>query len=170
MLDRLAFPNVRNVLFRIFGVAPTQTLERLDQRIVELERGIVAWSEKFEKTPRLKRVLLADTEALSYDSLRRVLPEIYELSMVRDWDQLFREIRSSEVPLVVIDLALLGQEGVHNIRKLKEERPQVRVIALASYLSEAFAQAMPEGLELSGILQKPLDENFLIENLSKYLQ
>jgi ActR/RegA family two-component response regulator len=114
--------------------------------------------------------LLADTEALSFDTLRRVLPEDYELSMVKDWEQLFRETRKTKVPLVVIDLALLGQEGVHNIRKLKEESPQIRIVALANYLSEAFAQAMPEGLELSGILQKPLDEAFLSENLGKYLQ
>ena len=170
MLDRIVLPNVREVLLKIFGVAPTQTVERLDQRLLELEKSIVAWSKKIEVAENHNRVLLADTEAVSFDTLRKVLPEDYELTMVKDWEQLFRETRKAKVPLVVIDLALLGQEGIHNIRRLKDESPQIRIIALANYLSEAFAQAMPEGLELSGILQKPLDEAFLSENLSKYLQ
>lgn len=170
MLERLGLPKVRDVLYKLMGVAPTQTLERLDQRIEDLEKSIVAWSKKIEKVESQTRVLLADTESLSFDTLRRVLPQDYELSMVKDWEQLFRETRKTKVPLVVIDLALLGQEGIQNIRRLKEESPQIRIVALANYLSEAFAQAMPEGLELSGILQKPLDEAFLSENLGKYLQ
>ena len=169
MLDRIALPSFREVLYRIFGVPPTQSLERLGRRLADLEENITDWAKKAEKPASRHRVLLADTETLSFETLRRVLPEDIELKMVKDWEQLFRETRKAKVPLVVIDLALLGQEGVHNIKRLKEDNAHIRIVALANYLSEAFAQAMPEGLELSGILQKPLDEGFLNENLGKYL-
>jgi len=169
MLDRIALPNFRETILKIFGVPPPQLLQSLDERLEDLEKSISAWAKKAERVASRQRVLLADTETVSFDTLRKVLPEDFELKMVKDWDQLFRETKKAQVPLVVIDLALLGQEGVHNIRKLKEEQAQIRIVALANYLSEAFAQAMPEGLELAGILQKPLDEALLSENLRKYL-
>jgi ActR/RegA family two-component response regulator len=171
MLERVVLQNLRQTFYKIMGIAQPQKLHRLDHRLTEIERNILAWAKKVEETPLPvhKRVLLADTETTSFDILREAIPEDLELKMIRDWNQLFREVRKAEVPLIVMDLALLGQEGVGNIRKLKARHPEIRVVALASYLSEALAQAMPDGLHLSGILQKPLDLQQVKESLGRHL-
>ncbi len=174
MLDRIPLSNLHQTLLKAMGVPPLKSLRNLDERLNALEKHILDWEKQVRKTPKLsktvhKRVLLADTEPANFDTVRKMLPRDIELRMVRDWDQLFKETRKAEVPLIIIDLTLLGSEGIYHIKKLKAEHPKLRMVALASYLSETLAQAMPEGLELSGILQKPLDAALLKESLNKYL-
>ncbi len=173
MLERIQLPNLRRTLFKIMGIPQPQSLSRLDRKLSEIEKNIMAWVKKVEGQPttvgRSRRVLLADTETGSFEALREALPDDVELKMVKDWEQLFRQAKKADVPLVVIDLALLGQEGVQNIRKLKAHHPEIRVVALANYLSETLAEAMPDGMDLAGILQKPLDRSLLKDNLSKYV-
>jgi CheY-like chemotaxis protein len=171
MLEKVVLQNLRRTLYKIMGIPPPQRIHRLDHRLSEIERNISDWAKRVEATPRPvhRRVLLADTEAASFDILREAIPEDLELKMIKDWNQLFREVRKAEVPLIVMDLALLGPEGIKNVRKLKMGHPHIRVVALASYLSESLAQAMPDGLQLSGILQKPLDSDRLKESLGRHL-
>ncbi|MFO1519176.1 MAG: response regulator [bacterium] len=171
MLERLALPNIRQALLKMMGVPQSQSLNRLDHRLTQLEKNISAWADRVEKAAQVvqKKVLLADIEPGSFEALRAVLPGDLQLKMVKDWDQLFRETRKAQVPLVVIDLALFGQEGMVNIKKLRDHNPDVKIVALSNYLSETLAQAMPEGLELAGILQKPLHPESLSAHLERYL-
>jgi response regulator RpfG family c-di-GMP phosphodiesterase len=173
MLERSLLPSIHKTLFKIMGIPHSQSLTTLDHRLAEIEENIKVWLQKVEarSKPEIvhKRVLLLDTDTSSYESLREVIPNPFELKMIKSWDQLFREVRKAEVPLVLLDLALLGQEGAQNIRKLNEAKPETRVVVLANYLSETLAQAMPDGINFSGILQKPLDRTLLKENLEKYI-
>jgi len=171
MFDRVFPPNFRSTLYKIMGIPEPQSLTRLDRKLNHLEKSIQAWAKEVEEAPPPvhKRVLLGDTGTESFEVIREAIPQGLELKMVKDWNQVFREVRKAQVPLVVMDLALLGPDGARNIRKLKSSHPHIRVVGLASYLSESLAQAMPDGLDLAGILQRPLTPEHLKESLGRHL-
>ncbi|GEM_PF-2232812 len=178
MREKIPFNNIRHTLFRIMGIPQAQSIDRLDKKLNQLEKYIKDWAKKIETKPSLsgelghhkpQRVILVDTETTNFDLIRETLPEGLELRMVKDWEQLFREMKKAEVSLVIMDLAVLGPEGVKNIKKLKDYNPDIKVVALASYLSETLAQAMPDGMDFSAILQKPLNAFQLKEDLVKHL-
>ena len=171
MFDRVFPSPLRFNLYRMMGIPEPQSLHRLDRKLDDLEKSIHDWAKKLEETPRPipKRVLLGDSGGDSFDLIREAIPEDLDLKQVKDWNQIFREVKKAQVPLVVMDLALLGAEGVEQVRKLKLKHPKVRVVGLASYLSESLAQAMPDGLDLAGILQRPLNPEQLKESLDRHL-
>lgn len=179
MSDRNSRSNLRETLFRIMGIPQPQSIDRLDKKLSQLEKHLRDWTKKSEAKKPLqaveavhvkpKRVVLVDTETGNFDLIKDTLPSDLELRMVRDWEQLFREMKKADVSLVIMDLTVLGPEGAKNIRKLKEYNEDVKVVALASYLSETLAQAMPDGMDFSAILQKPLNPFQLKEDLVKHL-
>lgn len=179
MAEKIPLHNLRHTLFRIMGIPQPQSIDRLDKKLSQLEKHLKDWAKKVEaKAPpepelslheKPKRVILVDTETTNYDLIKDTLPEDLELRMVKDWEQLFREMKKAEVSLVIMDLTILGPEGAKNLKKLREYNENVKVVALASYLSEALAQAMPDGMDFSAILQKPLNPFQLKEDLVKHL-
>ncbi|MBL7685687.1 MAG: response regulator [Deltaproteobacteria bacterium] len=116
-----------------------------------------------------KRVLVADTSENSFKLIQSILSEEYELKMVKDWDQLFKEMKKSEVSLLWMDLILLGAEGALKVKSLKELFPKLKIFGIASYLSEALARALPEEVQFTQIFQKPLQEEEVAIALKKYL-
>ncbi len=179
MAERIPLQNIRHTLFRIMGIPQPNSIDRLDKKLSQLEKHLKDWAKKVESKPAVeaelvvhekpKRVLLVDTETTNFDLIKETLPEDLELRMVKDWEQLFREMKKANVSLVIMDLTILGPEGVKNLKKLREYNLNVKVVALASYLSEALAQAMPDGMDFSAILQKPLNPFQLKEDLVKHL-
>ena len=179
MSERASRHNLRQTLFRIMGIPQPQSIDRLDKKLSQLEKHLKDWTKKSESKKRVetltmvherpKRVVLVDTETGNFDLIKDTLPSGLEIRMVRDWEQLFREMKKAEVSLVIMDLTVLGPEGAKNIRKLKEYNEEVKVVALASYLSETLAQAMPDGMDFSAILQKPLNPFQLKQDLVKHL-
>ena len=182
MAERATANNIRHTLFRLMGIPQPQSIDKLDKKLNQLEKHLKDWAKKMEKTKAVaskeviqevhekpKRVILVDTETGNFDLIKETLPAGLELRMVKDWEQLFREMKKADVSLVVMDLTILGPEGAKNINKLKDYNPDVKVVALASYLSEALAQAMPDGMDFSAILQKPLNPFQLKEDLVKHL-
>lgn len=179
MSERISRQNLRHTLFRIMGIPQPHSIDRLDKKLSQLEKHLKDWTKKVESKSQIeakialhdkpKRVVLVDTETVNFDLIKGTLPSDLELRMVRDWEQLFREMKKADVSLVIMDLTVLGPEGAKNIRKLKEYNENVKVVALASYLSDALAQAMPDGMDFSAILQKPLNPFQLKEDLVKHL-
>lgn len=179
MKEIIPLNNIRHTLFRIMGIPQPQSIDRLGEKLNQIEKHLKHWAKKLEirsmheevelEHHKPKRVILVDTETTNFDLIKDTLPEELELRMVNDWEQLFREMKKADVALVIMDLAVLGPQGVKNIRKLKDYNSEVKVVALASYLSEALAQAMPDGMDFSAILQKPLNPFQLKEDLVKHL-
>ncbi len=179
MSEKTSQNNLRHTLFKIMGIPQPQSIDRLDKKLSQLEKHLKDWAKKMETKSSLepevlihhkpKRVVLVDTETTNFDLIKETLPEDWELRMVKDWEQLFREMKKADVSLVIMDLTILGPEGVKNLKKLREYNSNVKVVALASYLSEALAQAMPDGMDFSAILQKPLNPFQLKEDLVKHL-
>lgn len=179
MVEKIPLQNLRHTLFKIMGIPQAQVIDRLDKKLSQLEKHLKDWSKKMETKASVesglvvhekpKRVVLVDTETANFDLIQETLPEDLELRMVKDWEQLFREMKKADVSLVIMDLTILGPEGAKNLKKLREYNNHVKVVALASYLSEALAQAMPDGMDFSAILQKPLNPFQLKEDLVKHL-
>lgn len=181
MLEKIPLNNLRLTLFKIMGIPQPHSIDRLDKKLSQLEKHLKDWAKKVDSKqtvkvkleeaslPKPKRVILVDTETTNFDLIKDTLPQDLELRMVKDWEQLFREMKKAEVPLVIMDLTILGPDGSNNIKKLKDYNSDVKVVALASYLSEALAQAMPDGMDFSAILQKPLNPFQLKEDLVRHL-
>jgi len=174
MSEKKSFNKIRDSLLNLMGIADLDTIRRLGHKVDDLEKYIKILIKKQEETLEIthekpRRVILADTDTNSYDTVQAALPEGLELKMINNWDLLFRETKKANIPLLIIDLAMLGAEGVENIRKLREENPGLRIVALSSYLSASLAEAMPEGVDLSGILQKPLNAFQVKEDIARHL-
>ncbi len=182
MAERATANNIRHTLFRLMGIPQPHSIDKLDRKLNQLEKHLKDWAKKVEKAKHVapkevleeahvkpKRVVLVDTETGNFDLIKETLPEGLDLRMVKDWEQLFREMKKADVSLVIMDLTVLGPEGAKNIKKLRDYNPEVKVVALASYLSEALAQAMPDGMDFSAILQKPLNPFQLKEDLVRHL-
>ena len=173
MSEKKSFHKIRDSFLNLMGIADLETIQRLGHKVDDLEKYIKILIKKQEEAPvvteKPRRVILADTDTNSYDTVRAALPDNLELKMINNWDLLFREAKKSNIPLLIIDLSMLGAEGVENIRKLREENPHLRIVDLSSYLSASLAEAMPEGVDLSGILQKPLNAFQVKEDIARHL-
>ncbi len=173
MCEKIRWGFVRRALLKIMGVPNFEGLSRLSEKVARMESQLsTSGKKKSKKTKNTKtvyrRVLLADTESKNYDLLRKAVPSSFELKKVKDWNEIFIEHEKAYVPLVVIDLALMGPEGVKNIQRLKLKNPKIKIVALSSYLNQNLTQAMPNGLKFSSILQKPLQARTLKEKLGKF--
>ncbi len=179
MLEKIPLNNLKHTLFKIIGIPQPHSIDRLDKKLNRMEKHLKDWAKKVDSksflkvkevlTEKPKRVILVDTETTNFDLIQETLPVALELRMVKDWEQLFREMKKADVSLVIMDLTILGPQGVKNIKKLRDYNKNVKVVALASYLSEALAQAMPDGMDFAAILQKPLNPFQLKADLVKHL-
>ncbi len=71
---------------------------------------------------------------------------------------------SSEVDIVLLDLAMPDMNGEQTLRELRKLNPRVRVILLTAYAEDEFRMNFVQG-ELSGFLAKPFAYEELIEVL-----
>lgn len=80
----------------------------------------------------MARILVVDDEAqirlLVQEMLKREGHEVMEASDGKQGSQLYREHRPD---LVILDLIMPDQEGLETIRELKQDFPEVKIIAMS---------------------------------------
>ena len=85
------------------------------------------------------RVLVADDHAVVRQGLRTFLElqeDIDVVADVADGQQALAAVAEHDPDVVLMDLVLPKLDGVEAIRRIVSERPQVRVIALTSFLDD----------------------------------
>ena len=111
-----------------------------------------------------KIILLADDDPAVRRMLCRVLAEEnYLVIPVSDADDALREIRSLQVDLVVLDLALPDM-GESLFRRIKNERPSIPVILFSAQKSENLVAGLN-----SIRMEKPFDVSHLVRTIGKLL-
>ena len=104
----------------------------------------------------MTRIVLADDHKIVRDGLKRILAATTDLQVVdeaADGDALLRLVKAADYDLAVIDMSMPGLAGIDLIKRLKSEKPKLRVLVLSMHgESQYAARALKAGA--SGYLNK----------------
>jgi DNA-binding NarL/FixJ family response regulator len=110
------------------------------------------------------RILLADDHALVRRGVRLILeadPELEVVAEASDGAEAVEAVRSTEVDLAVLDIAMPRMTGLQAAREIARRRPNVRMLMLSMYDHEQyFFEALKAGA--SGyVLKSAADEDLV---------
>ena len=89
------------------------------------------------------RVMLADDHRMLRDALIMVLagePDIDVVGVAEDGPATIALARECNPDVLVLDIAMPGMNGVEVARRLHDEMPTVRILALSAYMDKRFVQ------------------------------
>lgn len=90
----------------------------------------------------MTRILIADDHTLVRDGLKRILATASNLTVAAeavDGDQTLARVRAEEFDLVLLDLSMPGLSGVDLIKRLKLERPRLKILVLSMHGEQQYA-------------------------------
>jgi len=88
------------------------------------------------------RVLLADDHQLVRDGLKRILsaaPELAVAGEAASGDEALALVKANDYDLVLLDMSMPGLAGLALIRRLRAERPKLRILVLSMHGEEQYA-------------------------------
>ena len=88
------------------------------------------------------RVLIADDHKIVRDGLKRILGATTDLEVAgeaADGDELLKLVKSGDYDVAVIDLSMPGLSGVALVKRLKDEKPKLRVLVLSMHGESQYA-------------------------------
>jgi DNA-binding NarL/FixJ family response regulator len=104
----------------------------------------------------MTRVLLADDHKIVRDGLKRILAATADLEVAgeaADGDELLKLVKAGEHDVAVVDMSMPGLSGIGLIKRLKIEKPKLRILVLSMHgESQYAARALKAGA--SGYLNK----------------
>ena len=118
---------------------------------------------KKHRIPRI-RVYLVEDQGLVRESLRALLelePDIQVVNEATEAVQIIQKMEPPEVNVVLMDIGLLGIDGIRATRLLKEKHPEVAVIMLTSFQDEYLAESLEAGA--SGYILKSSSSQQLVQ-------
>jgi two-component system NarL family response regulator len=91
------------------------------------------------------RIMLVDDHTMVREALRVVLEQDSSMKIVAeagDGEAALRLARECSPDVVVMDIALPGQSGIETTRRLLARYPDIKVLALSTYLDRRIVQQM----------------------------
>ena len=115
------------------------------------------------------RVLIADDHKIVRDGLRRILAATSEIEVAAeaaDGDQALALVKANNYDLALLDLSMPGLSGLDLIKRLKLERPKLRILVLSMHGEQQYAaRALKAGA--SGYLNKDSASEQLVGAIRK---
>jgi len=115
------------------------------------------------------RVLLADDHKIVRDGLRRILaahPDFELAGEAANGDETLALVKANGYDVAVLDMSMPGLSGLDLVRRLKIERPALRVLVLSMHGEQQYAaRALKAGA--SGYLNKDSAAELLVGALRK---
>jgi len=115
------------------------------------------------------RVLLADDHAIVRDGLKRILAACADMQVAGeagDGDQVLALVRANDYDVAILDMSMPGLAGLDLIKRLKAEKPQLRILVLSMHGEQQYAaRALKSGA--SGYLSKDSAAELLVGALRK---
>ena len=115
------------------------------------------------------RVLIADDHKIVRDGLKRILSAHAEVDVTgeaADGDQALALVRVHEYDLVMVDMSMPGLSGIDLIKRLKIEKPKLRILVLSMHGERQYAaRALKAGA--SGYLNKDSAAELLVGAIRK---
>ena len=117
----------------------------------------------------MTRLLLADDHKIVRDGLKRILAGTTDLQVAGeagDGDELLRLVKAGDYDIAVVDMSMPGLSGVALIKRLKDEKPKLRILVLSMHgESQYAARALKAGA--AGYLNKDSAAEQLVSVLRK---
>jgi len=114
-------------------------------------------------------VLIADDHKIVRDGLRRILSAHGDLEVAAeaaDGDQALALVKAREFDVVMLDLSMPGLSGMDLIKRLRLERPKLRILVLSMHGEAQYAaRALKAGA--SGYLNKDSASELLVGTIRK---
>lgn len=115
------------------------------------------------------RILIADDHEIVRDGLKRILAASTDLQVAgeaADGDRALALVRASDYDVAVLDLSMPGLSGLDLIKRLKFEKPALRILVLSMHGEQQYAaRALKAGA--SGYLNKDSASEQLLVALRK---
>ena len=115
------------------------------------------------------RVLIADDHAIVRDGLKRILSATTDVSVAAEaanGDEALKLVKSADYDVAIIDMSMPGLSGIDLIKRLKAEKPKLRLLVLSMHSERQYAaRALKAGA--SGYLNKDSAAEQLVSALRK---
>lgn len=117
----------------------------------------------------MTRIMIADDHALVRDGLKHILGRASNLEIVgeaADNDGVMRLIRAEHADVLLLDLSMPGGNGIDLVRRVKRERPALRILILTMHAEQQYAvRAFKAGA--SGYLTKESAASELVDAIAR---
>ena len=90
----------------------------------------------------MTRVLLADDHKIVRDGLKRILAATTELQVAgeaADGDEVLKLVKTGDYDVAVVDMSMPGLSGIALIKRLKSEKPKLRILVLSMHGEQQYA-------------------------------
>jgi DNA-binding NarL/FixJ family response regulator len=115
------------------------------------------------------RVLIADDHSIVRDGLKRILastPDLEVAGEASNGDQALALVKAHDYDVVMLDMSMPGLSGIDLIKRLKLEKPKLRILVLSMHgESQYAARALKAGA--AGYLNKDAAADALLGALRK---
>ncbi len=115
------------------------------------------------------RIVLADDHKIVRDGLKRILAAHADLEVAAeaaDGDELLRLVKAGDYDVAVVDMSMPGLAGIGLIKRLKDEKPKLRILVLSMHGEQQYAaRALKAGA--SGYLNKDSAAELLVGAIRK---
>ena len=83
-----------------------------------------------------QKILICDDEECIRESLKLILADHYDLILTENGEQCLEVLeKSKDIGLVLIDIKMPKVHGLEILKKIKEKRPDLKVVIVTGYKS-----------------------------------
>ena len=89
------------------------------------------------------RLLVADDHRLVREGLKQILaaaPDLQVAVEAVDGDQALARVRAHEFDIVLLDMSMPGMSGIELIKRLKLEKPKLRILVLSMHAEHQYVR------------------------------
>lgn len=116
----------------------------------------------------MKKVLIAEDNDSNYILMTYILRGHYVVDRACNGKEAIAKVESGGIDLVLMDIKMPVMDGLEATRKLKENHPDLPIIALTANVFDSDRDAaLAAGCD--DFLAKPVNSKFCLETIAKYL-
>jgi CheY-like chemotaxis protein len=116
------------------------------------------------------KILIIDDDPLARYTLSKVLTSNgYEVVMAVDGESGFAAVLEENPEIVITDLIMPKREGIETILRIRQEHPEIRIIAISGGGRYGNADLLPmaQSVGADAIVAKPFEAEELLEPLRR---
>jgi len=118
----------------------------------------------------MARILIVDDSALSRRILRRILePAGYQVVEADEGMVAIEKYFMEKPDLVLLDLTMIGMNGLETLAKLRQMDPAARVVIATADIQSSTREMAAEG-GACGFINKPFDEPLVLDAVRKAIE
>jgi DNA-binding NarL/FixJ family response regulator len=115
------------------------------------------------------RLLVADDHAIVRDGLKRILASVADMQVAAEaasGDQTLALVKAQDFDVVIVDMSMPGLSGMDLIKRLRIEKPKLRILVLSMHGEQQYAaRALKAGA--AGYLNKDSAAEQLVSAIRK---